>query len=220
MEGSCQRDKHWYRCQYAQRRGVAAADLVGHPRVLGIKEDLLLDAVRRFMAERLFGPERLALLREELLDAATEGAWVERDSGLARLHAEDKQVQQALYRQSLRLEEHDDPEHPVLKLATQRIEELSGKAKAIAAEIAHLEAPGPRPHGARRSKRSSPMCLTCVKCWPTPRTRISSSCSTPSTSRSATTNRRVPWRSARCSAATSYPPMQSDRPRGGRGIRA
>ncbi len=140
MEGSCQRDEHWMRCQYVSRRGVAAADLSDHPRVLGIKESVLIDAVRGFMGERLFGPERLTLLREELLDAATEGAWQERDSELARLHAEDKEVQQALYRQSLRLEEHDDPEHPVVKLATQRIEELSGKAKAITAQIAELGA--------------------------------------------------------------------------------
>jgi hypothetical protein len=143
MEGSCQRDEHWMRCQYVSRRGVAAADLSDHPRVLGIKESVLIDAVRGFMGERLFGPERLSLLREELLDAATEGAWQERDSELARLHAEDKEVQQALYRQSLRLEEHDDPEHPVVKLATQRIEELSGKAKAITAQVAELEAGQP-----------------------------------------------------------------------------
>jgi hypothetical protein len=55
----------------------------------------------------------------------------------------DKKMQQALYRQSLRLEEHDDPDHPVVRLATMRIEELGGKAKAIAAEIAILEASRP-----------------------------------------------------------------------------
>jgi hypothetical protein len=52
-------------------------------------------------------------------------------------------VQQALYRQSLRLEEHDDPDHPVVRLATQRIEELSGQAEAIKATIAELEAAQP-----------------------------------------------------------------------------
>jgi hypothetical protein len=52
-------------------------------------------------------------------------------------------VQQALYRQSLRLEEHENPQHPVVKLATQRIEELSGQADAIAAETASLDATRP-----------------------------------------------------------------------------
>ena len=143
MEGSHQKGSNWYRCQYARRRGEAAADLTGHPRVLGIKEDVVLDAVRGFMSERLFGPERLDLLRGELAEVASDGAWQERDSELARLRAEEKQVQQALYRQSLRLEEHDDPEHPVVKLATQRIEELSGQAEAIATTITELETAQP-----------------------------------------------------------------------------
>lgn len=150
MEGSRQKGSNWYRCQYARRRGDAAADLTGHPRVLGIKEEDVLDALRDLMAERLFGPERLTLLREELLDEASEGAWQERDAQLAHLHAEEKQVEKALYRQSLRLEEHDDPEHPVVRLAKQRIEELSGKAKAITAEIAELEAA--RPEEPRREE--------------------------------------------------------------------
>lgn len=143
MEGSHQKGSNWYRCQYARRRGDAAADLTSHPRVLGIKEDVVLDAVRGFMSERLFGPERLKLLQDELADAATDGAWQERDSRLAYRRAEGKQVEQALYRQSLGLEEHEDPEHPVVRLATQRIEELGGKANAIAAEIAELEAARP-----------------------------------------------------------------------------
>ncbi len=143
MEGSHQKGSNWYRCQYARRRGEAAADLSGHPRVLGIKEDVVLDAVRGFMSERLFGPERLDLLRDELAEAASDGAWQERDSRLANLRAEEKQVQQALYRQSLRLEEHEDPEHPVVKLATQRIEDLSKQAESITATIAELETAQP-----------------------------------------------------------------------------
>jgi tRNA(Glu) U13 pseudouridine synthase TruD len=138
------------RCQFVTRRGVVAANVADHPRVLGIKESILMEAVRTFMAERLFGPDRLALLREELLDEAADGAWRERDAELANLHAEDDKVQKALYRQALRLEEHDDPDHPVVKLATRRIEELSGKAKAIAAEIAALEAN--RPEAPRREQ--------------------------------------------------------------------
>jgi site-specific DNA recombinase len=150
MEGSYQRAEHWMRCQFVTRRGVVAADVADHPRVLGIKESILMEAVRTFMAERLFGPDRLALLREELLDEAADGAWQERDAELANLHAEDDKVQKALYRQGLRLEEHDDPDHPVVKLATRRIEELSGKAKAIGAEIATLEAN--RPEAPRREQ--------------------------------------------------------------------
>jgi hypothetical protein len=52
-----------------------------------------------------------------------------------------KEVQQALRRQVLRLEEHDDPDHPVIKLATQRIEELSGRAEAIERALEELAQP-------------------------------------------------------------------------------
>ena len=43
MEGSHQKGSNWYRCQFVYRRGVAAADAAGHPRVLGIKEQNVLD---------------------------------------------------------------------------------------------------------------------------------------------------------------------------------
>jgi hypothetical protein len=47
----------------------------------------------------------------------------------------------------LRLEEHDDPAHPVVKLATRRIEELSAQRAAIGAAIQSLGIS--RPEGAR-----------------------------------------------------------------------
>ena len=138
MEGSHQKGSNWYRCQYVSRRGLAAAEAAGHPRVLGIKEDVVLEAVREFMAQRLFGAERLRLLEDELA-APMDSQWEQREAEHERLQAEQKKVEQALYRQSLRLEEHEDPEHPVVKLATQRIEELSGQAEAIARAIGDLE---------------------------------------------------------------------------------
>ena len=52
--------------KYARRRPGFDADLTGHPRDLGIKEDVVLEAVREFMAQRLFGPDRLRLLSDEL----------------------------------------------------------------------------------------------------------------------------------------------------------
>jgi len=149
MSGATQKGKHWYRCQYAQNRGLAATDVSGHPRALGIKEEVVLFSVRDLMS-RLFGPDRLDLVREELLDKASEGAWKERDTRLAHLRAEASKVEKALYRQALRLEEQDDPEHPVVKLAMKRIEELGGKEKAIAVEIAALEAQ--EPDGPRRDE--------------------------------------------------------------------
>jgi hypothetical protein len=58
-----------------------------------------------------------------------------RDAELERLRAEREKIDKALYRQSPRLEEQDDPSHPIVRLATQRIEELNGQAEAIALTV-------------------------------------------------------------------------------------
>ncbi|HEY5294606.1 MAG TPA: hypothetical protein VIJ70_03925 [Gaiellaceae bacterium] len=68
---------------------------------------------------------------------------------LLALNQERDQLDQALYRQSLRLEEHDDPSHPVVALATRRIEELSARREALTTRIAELQKteapPAPKP---------------------------------------------------------------------------
>jgi recombinational DNA repair protein (RecF pathway) len=55
LEGSYQREKHWMRCQFVQRRGAAAAEVTGHPKSLQVKEQLLIDALTDFLARRVFG---------------------------------------------------------------------------------------------------------------------------------------------------------------------
>ena len=66
MEGTHQKGSNYYRCRFSSTRGHIAADAAGHPRSLQIKEDVVLDVVLQFMDRRLFGPERLGRLREEL----------------------------------------------------------------------------------------------------------------------------------------------------------
>ncbi len=146
MEGSHQKGNNWYRCQFVSRRGVAGADAAGHPRVLGIKEDIILEHTLDFLARRIFGPERLALLRHELAHAVAT-AWTQHDTDLERLRRELQETERSLHRQALRLEEHDDPHHPVIALAKQRITELSARRDAATQAIADLEAT--RPLGAR-----------------------------------------------------------------------
>ena len=142
MEGSHQKGSNWYRCQYVSRHSAAAADAAGHPRVLGIKEDTVLDAVVDFLGDRIFGPDRLRLLRAELARAAA-GEWREHDAELERLARELREVDRSLYRQTLRLEEHDDPNHPVVALATRRIEELTARREAIQEADTRLKAKRP-----------------------------------------------------------------------------
>jgi hypothetical protein len=54
---------------------------------------------------------------------------------LERLQGELNDIDQARHRQSLRMEEHDDPQHPVVALAKERIVELSTRRKAIEGAI-------------------------------------------------------------------------------------
>jgi site-specific DNA recombinase len=149
MEGSHQKGSNWYRCRFVTLRGQAAAEVTGHPRVLGIKEEILLEATFDFLGRRIFGPERLDLLRQELtesIDSRTD----EREQELARLQREEEQINRALYRQALRLEEADDPNHPVVVLAKQRIEELSARRAAVADRMHELRAT--RPAGANNEE--------------------------------------------------------------------
>jgi hypothetical protein len=66
MEGTHQKGSNYYRCRFSAGRGNSAADAAGHPRALQIKDDTLFQALLGFMDYRLFGPERLKLLRNEL----------------------------------------------------------------------------------------------------------------------------------------------------------
>ena len=59
---------------------------------------------------------------------------------LQRFRGELKDIDQSLHRQSLRMEEHDDPGHPVVALAKERITELSTRRKTIEDTIRTSEA--------------------------------------------------------------------------------
>jgi site-specific DNA recombinase len=145
MEGSHQKGANWYRCQYVSHRSEAAAIYADHPQVLGIKEAKVLEAILAFLARRVFGPDRLRLLRDELADA-TSSTWEEHKAELERLEGELTSIDRSLRAQTLRLEEHEDPTHPVVALATERIEELSVRKSAVADRISTLKAERPAGH--------------------------------------------------------------------------
>jgi hypothetical protein len=89
MEGSHRKGSNWYRCRFVTLRGPAAADASGHPRVVGIKEDTVLDAAFDLLGRCIFGPDRLRLLREELARSTGSDA-DERETELARLAHEEE----------------------------------------------------------------------------------------------------------------------------------
>jgi hypothetical protein len=113
MEGTHQKGSNYYRYRVNATRGNSVARVAGHPGALQIKENTVLDATLEFMDRRLFGPERLEHLREELARASGDQDDQPIEE-LERLRGELKDIDQALHRQSLRMGEHDDPRHPVV----------------------------------------------------------------------------------------------------------
>ncbi len=83
MWGSHQKGSNWYRCQFVDRHGLAAAEATGHPRVLGIREEVVLAELFDVLSTRLFGPGRLEHLREELARTSA-GGWQEHEAEIAR----------------------------------------------------------------------------------------------------------------------------------------
>jgi hypothetical protein len=154
MEGSHQKGSNWYRCQYARRRSQAAAIHADHPPVLGIKEDKVLEAALDFLARHVFGPDRLLLLRDELANA-TATTWEAHAVDLDHHESELRDIERSLRVQAMRLEEHEDPKHPVVVLATERIEELSARKSGITTAIEALKAQRPAEHHPTKSPRCS-----------------------------------------------------------------
>ncbi len=60
-----------------------------------------------------------------------------------RRRRELAELDRSLYRQALRLEEHDDPAHPVVALAKRRIVELTAQRDRLERDLASLEAQPP-----------------------------------------------------------------------------
>jgi site-specific DNA recombinase len=219
MEGSHQKGSNWYRCQYVYRRGAAAAALAGHPKVHGIKEDKILGPILDFLARRVFGPDRLRLLRDELAQV-TASTWQEHGSEVERLESELQKINRSLRAQTLRLEEHEDPHHP----QSSRSPPNASLSSAPTRPLSRTSSTGPR--------RSAPQGITPTKSWrcstpcqtyappsrppPRPNSRISSA---PSISRSPTTRTArfstSPRRSHPSCCPTS-PPTKATAPRDGR----
>src|SRR5207249_2579143 len=87
MSGSHQKGANWCRCQLVDRHGLAAAEATGHPRVLGIREEVVLAELFDVLSTRLFGPGRLELLREDLARTSA-GGWQEHEREVAQRRRE------------------------------------------------------------------------------------------------------------------------------------
>lgn len=83
-----------------------------------------------------FRPERI----QEQLTRSTTTQTDEHTKLISQLNAELQDIDKSQRRQSLRMEEHHDPRHPVVTLAKERITELSARRQEIETSIRAIEA--------------------------------------------------------------------------------
>jgi hypothetical protein len=145
MEGAHQKGSNWYRCQYTRRRSQAAATHADHPPVLGIKEEKVREAALDFLARRVFEPDRLRLLRDELADA-TASTWVAHAADLDRHESELRDIEPHCACRRFALRSTRTQSIPVVVLATERIEELSIRKSAVTTAIEAFKAQRPAGH--------------------------------------------------------------------------
>ena len=67
-------DHAYYRCPHNPANPAHRAQAPDHPATASVREDLLLEHARQFFAARVLGPDRAALLREQLPASAAEDA--------------------------------------------------------------------------------------------------------------------------------------------------
>lgn len=88
---------------------VAHPVYVGHGTTCNVREDTLLPVIERFFADRLFGPMRLDLLREQL-DLQQQTSVTEEQRTAARLQAQIAEADRAIALQVRALEAGVEPE--------------------------------------------------------------------------------------------------------------
>jgi site-specific DNA recombinase len=123
----------YYRCRYSGSYGQAAAQAIpGHGATCNVREDTVLPYIERFFAERVFGPMRLDLLREQL-DRQEQTGRSEAQRTVARLQAQIAEADRAIALQVRALESGIEPD-----VVRARIEELKAEKATARASLPKL----------------------------------------------------------------------------------
>ena len=135
----------YYACPHSRASARHQADAPGHPRNLSIREDYLLAAIRQFFAERIFGPERAALLAQQIPATAAEDQ-AQREQQSVALRQRKRQIdaaENAHAREIESLAHLDDPHAPAITALRSRIiarfTELEAERANINAELDALD---------------------------------------------------------------------------------
>jgi hypothetical protein len=119
--GQADVDHAYYRCPHDPANPAHQAQAPGHPATVSVRQDLLLETARQFFATHIFGPDRAALLREQLPASAAEDT-ARREKETARLRKRLKKIdttEDAHVREVQALAEHD-PNAPAVKAMRER----------------------------------------------------------------------------------------------------
>jgi len=138
MYGNHRHNRGYYMCHPASNNRGRPDKYVGHEKAVYVREDLILDAVSAFYADRVFGPHRRELLVANL-------ATVD-DRESRQREAERERLQRALAdlsrRQSnvMRQAQDGEPDDPFAQGLRQTYNELEAQRRTTLAAITELDA--------------------------------------------------------------------------------
>jgi site-specific DNA recombinase len=136
----------YYLCPHNPASPRHAAQAPDHPRTVAAREDQLLGAIRQFFDERIFGPERAALLTA-LLPATAAASTARKDKQAASLDKRLRQIdlaENAHAREIEALAHTQAPATAITALRTRivaRFTELEEERAAITSQLNALAAP-------------------------------------------------------------------------------
>lgn len=140
----------YYMCPHDMTNARHVAAVPDHPRTVTIREEYLFNALKQFLDERIFGPERAELLRELLPVTAAEDT-ARRDKQAAKLRRRLAQIDTAEQGHTREMETLATTTGNPKALAAmrkrhlERFTELETERDTIETELTALEAQHPQP---------------------------------------------------------------------------
>lgn len=137
MVGEVRRERAYYLCRPSNNNRGRPDNYLGHPKTLYLREDALLDAVAAFLADRVFGPERRAILDAQLAGMDT-GEADEQEAQRTQLQkAMDGLVkkQESVLGQAM----NGDPDDAFTKALRGRYNDLEAQRADLAAKLAAVD---------------------------------------------------------------------------------
>jgi hypothetical protein len=133
----------YYQCTLDVTHPGKAAAYPDHPRTISVRQDLLVDLIRDFFTHRVFGPDRAALLAEQI-PATTAQAAQQRDRQRDRLARELARIDLAQRSQIIQIETlPPDPANTAAQAMRarcyERFAELQADRETIQAQLDDLD---------------------------------------------------------------------------------